>query len=88
MVPLSLFNLYLVSPFFRRPAPGALLPVRVLQDEELPPRRGGGEGEGGRVRGQQLRQAQEVRLGAVRGAEQDQAGKGAAATSKYIGMIL
>ena len=52
-------------PFCRRPAPGAVLPVRVLQDEELPARRGGGEGERGRVRTQQLRPAEEVCLGAI-----------------------
>ena len=52
--------------FFRRPAPGAVLPVRLLQDEAVPPgQQGGGEGGSRRVRDQQVRQDQEVGLGAV-----------------------
>ena len=55
---------------FRRPAPGAVLPVRVLPHEAVSAgQRGGREGGRRRVRLQQLRQAQETHLGAVRGAE-------------------
>ena len=55
---------------FRRPAPGAVLPVRVLPHEAVSARqRGGREGGRRRVRLQQLRQAEETHLGAVRGAQ-------------------